>query len=58
VFKARYNRYGMNIKIWHYVDNSIGKMTDMFATTWDNKPLTDKDGKIFELPKLYIERKN
>lgn len=57
VFKARYCRYGMNIKIWHHVDNSIGKMVDMFATTHDNMPLTDKDGKVIELPKLYIERK-
>lgn len=56
-FKTRYNRYGMNLKVWHYVDNSIGKMTDMFCTTWNNEPLTDKDGKTFELPKLYIERK-
>ena len=56
VFKARYNRYGMNIKIWHHVDRSLGTMIDMFATTWDNKPLTDDNGRQFELPKLYIER--
>ena len=48
-FKTRYSRYGQNIKIWHYVDNSIGKMTDMFATTWDNKPI--------DIPMMYIERK-
>lgn len=48
-FKTRYGRYGQNIKVWHYVDNSIGKLTDMFATTWDNKPI--------DIPKLYIERK-
>ena len=38
-----------NVKVWHYVDNSIGKMIDMFATTWDNKPI--------DIPPLYIERK-
>ena len=54
VFKARYNRYGMNIKIWHHIDRSMGTMIDMFATTWDNKPLTDDNGKPFELPKLYV----
>lgn len=48
-FKARYSRYGMNIKIWHHVDNSIGRMTDMFATTWDNKPI--------DIPLLYIKTK-
>ena len=48
-FKTRYSRYGLNIKVWHYVDNSIGKMIDMFATTWDNKPI--------DIPPLYIERK-
>lgn len=58
VFKARYNRYGMNIKIWHHVDRSLGTMIDMFATTWDNKPLTDDNGKPFELPKLYITNDN
>lgn len=39
VFKARYSRYGMNIKVWHYVDNSLGRIVDMFATTWDNEPI-------------------
>ena len=48
-FKTRYGRFGQNIKVWHYVDNSIGKMIDMFATTWDNKPI--------DIPPLYIERK-
>ena len=48
-FKTRYGRFGQNVKVWHYVDNSIGKMIDMFATTWDNKPL--------DIPPLYIERK-
>ena len=48
-FKTRYGRFGQNVKVWHYVDNSIGKMIDMFATTWDNKPI--------DIPPLYIERK-
>lgn len=48
-FKTRYGRYGQNIKVWHYVDNSIGKMIDMFATTWDNKPI--------DIQPLYIETK-
>lgn len=48
-FKTRYGRFGQNVKVWHYVDNGIGKMTDMFATTWDNKPI--------DIPPLYIERK-
>lgn len=48
-FKTRYGRFGQNIKVWHYVDNSIGKMVDMFATTWDNKPI--------DIPPLYIENK-
>ena len=48
-FKTRYGRYGLNVKVWHYVDNSIGKMIDMFATTWDNKPI--------DIPPMYIERK-
>ena len=48
-FKTRYGRFGQNIKVWHYVNNSIGKMIDMFATTWDNKPI--------DIPPLYIERK-
>lgn len=50
VFKARYNQYGSNLKIWHLVDNSSGKITDMFATRADNTPI--------EIPKLYIERKD
>ena len=48
-FKTRYSRYGRNIKVWHLVDNGIGKMTDMFATTWDNKPI--------DIPSLYIKTK-
>lgn len=48
-FKTRYGRFGQNVKVWHYVDNSIGKMIDMFATTWDNKPI--------DIPPLYIERR-
>lgn len=48
-FKTRYGRFGQNIKVWHYVDNSIGKMTDMFATTWDNQPI--------DIPPLFIESK-
>lgn len=48
-FKTRYGKFGQNVKVWHYVDNSIGKMIDMFATTWDNKPI--------DIPPLYIERK-
>ena len=50
VFKARYNQYGSNLKIWHLVDNSSGQITDMFATRSDNTPV--------EIPRLYIERKN
>ena len=49
VFKARYGRYGMNIKVWHYVDNSIGSITDMFATKSDNTPI--------DIPKLIIKNK-
>ena len=58
VFKARYNRYGQNIKVWHHIDNSIGQVVDMFATTWDDKLITDDNGKVIELPKLYIKNKN
>lgn len=49
VFKARYNKYGANLKIWHYVDNSSGEIIDMFATKSDNTPIN--------VPKLYIETK-
>lgn len=46
IFKARYGRYGLNLKIFHHLDRSTGKLTDMFVTTWDNKPI--------EIPKFYI----
>ena len=46
-FKTRYSRYGQNIKIWHYLDKGVGRMTDMFATTADNM--------YIDIPKLYIE---
>lgn len=36
-FKCRYSRYGMNLKIWHYVDNGTGEIIDLFATTADNE---------------------
>lgn len=58
VFKARYNRYGQDIKIWHHINNSIGQITDMFATTWDDNLITDEDGKVIDLPKLYISNNN
>lgn len=48
-FKTRYNRYGQNLKVWHHVDYSTGKMEDMFVTTWDNKPV--------HVDKLYIKNK-
>ena len=47
VFKCRFGRYGMNIKIWHYVDNGIGNVIDLFATTWDND--------YIKIPRMKIE---
>lgn len=38
VFKARYNRYGMNLKVWHYLDTGTGRLIDMFITKHDNTP--------------------
>lgn len=55
-FKTRYGKHGQNIRVWHHVNRSIGTMTDMFATTWDNKLLTDEDGNVYELIPKYIER--
>ncbi len=46
-FKTRWSRYGRDIKIYHYVDNSIGKIIDMFAT--------DRDDNWLDIPKLYIK---
>lgn len=48
-FKTRYSRYGQNIKIWHYLDKSIGRVIDMFATTAENYPI--------DIPMMYIEGK-
>lgn len=48
-FKTRYNRYGQNLKVWHNIDYSTGKVEDMFVTTWDNKPV--------KVDKLYINNK-
>lgn len=48
-FKTRYSRYGQNIKIWHYLDKSIGRVVDMFATTAENYPI--------DIPMMYIEGK-
>ncbi len=49
-FKTRYNRYGQNLKVWHNINYSTGKMEDMFVTTWDNKPV--------HVDKLYIKNNN
>ena len=54
VFKARFNRYGQNLKVWHNVDNGIGRMTDMFVTTWDNKLPTDENGKVIKIEPINI----
>lgn len=56
-FKTRYGSHGQNVRVWHFGDNGTGELIDMFATTWDNKMLTDKYGKPYDLPRLYIENK-
>lgn len=48
-FKTRYGRFGENVRVWSYMDKSMGDVIDMFATTYDNIPL--------DIPPLYIERK-
>ena len=58
VFKARFNRYGQNLKVWHNVDNGIGRMTDMFVTTWDNKLPTDENGKVIKIEPINIIKIN
>lgn len=57
-FKTRYGGHGENVKVFQLINKSTGETEDMFATTWDNKPLVDpKTQKVYELPRLYIERK-
>jgi len=57
-FKTRYGGHGENVKVFQLVNKSTGEIEDMFATTWDNRPLTDPiTQKAYELPRLYIERK-
>lgn len=41
-FKTRYGRYGDNIRIWSYMDKSVGNITDMFVTDANNNPINIK----------------
>lgn len=52
IFKARYNRYGLNLKVWHYFDSSTGRIIDMFVTNSDNTPTAER------VEPLYITNKN
>lgn len=47
-FKTRYGKYGDNVKIWSYIDKSIGKITDMFAT--------DEHNNLINIQPMYIKR--
>lgn len=51
IFKGRYNRYGLNLKVWHYFDTSTGRMLDMFVTNSDNTPTKER------VEPLYITNK-
>lgn len=39
VYKGRYNKYGVALKIWQHLDRNTGRITDYFCTNVDNEPV-------------------
>ena len=48
MYKVRFGSYPQNIKIWVNVDLGTGRMTDCFASDWQNK--------VIKVPKTELRK--